>query len=121
MSYENKDPERFYTYKGSLCDGATAAGQLTYRARDMCFKDGSFSYLVNGTWNQAHDVLSPSKYFWKGSAEGWCCLHSRETDLADVVTIFKTKDVFDLVGCDTLLDAEDLTIEIFSSSIEQII
>ena len=82
---------------------------------------GSFSYLVNGTWNQAHDILSPSKYFWKGSAEGWCCLHSRETDLADVVTIFKTEDVFDLVGCDTLLDAEDLTIEIFSSSIEQII
>ena len=82
---------------------------------------GSFSYLVNGTWNQAHDILSPSKYFWEGSAEGWCCLHSRETDLADVVTIFKTEDVFDLVGCDTLLNAEDLTIEIFSSSIERII
>jgi hypothetical protein len=86
------------------------------------FRYGVFgieAYLVNGTWNQALDVLSLSKYLWEGSAERWCRLHSRETDLSNVVTVVKTKDAFDLVGCDTLLDTEDLTIKTWHSTIEQ--
>lgn len=38
-------------------------------------------------------------------------MHSRETDLAYVVAVLETKAGLDLVGCDALLNAEDLTIE----------
>lgn len=64
------------------------------------------------------DVLSLPKYLWEGGAESWCCLHSWKTDFPNVITILETKDGLDLVSCDALFNAEDLTIEVWHGTMK---
>ena len=75
--------------------------------------NGEPPHLVNGTWDQALDVLPVPEYLRKGGAEGRCSLHCGETDLPNVVAVLEPKDVSHLVGRDTLLNAEDLAVEIW--------
>ena len=67
--------------------------------------------LVNSTWNQCWDVHFAIEYLWECSAKGCGSLYGREADLANTVTVTKTKDAFGLVESDTLLDATDGVVE----------
>jgi len=74
-------------------------------------------YLVNGTGNEALNVLPISKYVRKGRAEGWGRLNCRETNLGNVVRILESKNGPDLISCHTLLNAKDLPIEAWGRAV----
>ena len=69
-------------------------------------------HLVNGTWNQALDVLSLPKDHWEGGAKGRGSLNRGETNLSNVVCVLEAKYCSGLIGRHTLVNAEDLAIEV---------
>ena len=60
--------------------------------------------LIDGTRNEAMDVLICSEDHWEGGTEGGCGLDGREGHLPNVVTVAETKDALSLVHSDALLN-----------------
>ena len=71
------------------------------------------SDLVYGARDEALDVLPVSKYLREGGAERRCCLYCGKSHLANVVRILETEDALSLIHCHTLLNPQDLTVEIW--------
>ena len=69
------------------------------------------THLINGTRDEALDVLVGSKDLGEGGAERRSGLDGGETHLADVVTVAKTKDTLGLVHRDTFLNLEHLPVK----------
>lgn len=107
MFYNNYTPHR-------LSKSASLVAQHTWAARSLGLCDVynfAPTHLINGTRDEALDVLVGSKDLGEGGAECRSGLDGGETHLADVVAVAKTKDTLGLVHRDTLLNLEHLTVK----------
>ena len=70
-----------------------------------------YSHLINGTRNQAEDILPIPKDVREGVGEGRHSLHCREGHLAHVIAVGEPKYCLCLVHCNTLLYTKDVLVE----------
>lgn len=72
---------------------------------------GTQSYLIYSTRNESWDVCLAIEDLRESCTKGCGCLDSWETDLANTITVTKTKDALGLVEGHTLLNAADRSVE----------